>query len=195
MNADPNQHRKVYAKGFFDGVEAANRTMTPTRYQATLSGQTSVAKKVYEHVPALEAWTAIQISQALTRATKSQMDFKILQGCLKALRESGLIRETQRGMFQRVDVKEKLEEPLPRSEPAKSVVAPISPSAPMAAPTKTPIEILSEISARVVALNGELKKIASDIETAAIVIEEGMAENEENLGKLKQLQSILKSLT
>lgn len=193
MNADPNQHRKVYAKGFFDGLDAANRTMTPTRYQATLSGQTSVAKKVYEHVPALEAWTAIQISQALTRATKSQMDFKILQGCLKALRESGLIRETQRGMFQRVEVKEKVEEPMPEADTVK----PLPTAMPKAAVScaKTPIEILSEISQRVVALNSELKKIASDIETAAIVIEEGMAENEENLGKLKQLQSILKSLT
>ncbi|MFM0243797.1 hypothetical protein [Paraburkholderia sediminicola] len=123
------------------------------------------------------------------------MDFKILQGCINSLKDSALIRETSRGMFQRVEVKEKLEEPMPRTELAKSTIAPITDRTLATAPTKTPIEILSEISARVVALNGELKKIASDIETAAIVIEEGMAENEENLGKLKQLQSILKSLT
>lgn len=192
---DPRQgHRKIYAKGYFDGMAAAEGSMTPSRYQANLNGQTSVARKVFELVPIKEAWTALEIVAALNRATKSSMDFKVLQGCLNTLKESGLVREPKRGHFQRVEVKEKAEEKMVDFN-ARPIVTPRLPVSAPSVPAKTPIEILSEISGRLVGVNAEIKRIASDIETAALVIEEGMAANEENLGKLRQLQSILKSLS
>jgi len=63
----------------------------------------------------------------------------------------------------------------------------------------SPIEILGELSGEVVALadefGGRLKKLAARIEEAALTIEQEREANVENLGKLRQLQSILKSLT
>ena len=197
MESNHSDHRKVYAKGYFDGVAAAEGSMTPSRYQANLNGQTSVARKVFELVPIKEAWTPIEIVAALNRATKSSMDFKVLTGCLNTLKESGLVREPTRGHFQRVEVKEKEERMVDfNARPIVTPKSPVSAAAPAPAPAaKSPIEILSEISGRLVGVNAEIKRIASDIETAALVIEEGMAANEENLGKLRQLQSILKSLS
>lgn len=63
----------------------------------------------------------------------------------------------------------------------------------------SPIEILGELSGEVVALadefSGRLKKLAAKIEEAALTIEQEREANVENLGKLRQLQSILKSLS
>lgn len=64
---------------------------------------------------------------------------------------------------------------------------------------QSPIEILGELSDEVVALADEfgarLKKLAAKIEEAALTIEQEREANVENLGKLRQLQSILKSLS
>jgi len=187
MDEDRNRHRKVYAKGYFDGLEAGRTEMTPARFQSVFSGQSTVAKKIFEMVPIQEAWAPVQISSALTRVTKSTVDRRVLDGCLTALKDAGLIKEPRRGEFQRIEVREKEEAKVPKTEVATFVGT-------IASTPKSPIAILSTIAARLGAVNDEVKKIASDIETAALVIEEDMTENEENLGKLRQLQSILKSL-
>lgn len=82
---------------------------------------------------------------------------------------------------------------MPSPRPALTVTAPTPKT------EQSPIEILGELSGEVVALADEfgarLKKLAAKIEEAALTIEEEREANVENLGKLRQLQSILKSLS
>ena len=158
--------------------------MTPGKVEAKLRGQTAIAKKVFEMVPIQEAWSCNQILAALHRVTRSSMDYRIMQGCLVALKAAGLVNEPKGGLFQRSEIKERAEHKMGNATEVNKIEAPALGSS----AKKTPIELLSGIASH-------LRMIASDIETAAIVIEEGIAEKDENLGKLKQLQSILKSLT
>ncbi|MDW3683930.1 hypothetical protein RA280_19710 [Cupriavidus sp. CV2] len=158
--------------------------MTPGKAEAKLRGQSAIAKKVFEMVPIQEAWSCNQILAALHRVTRSSMDYQIMQGCLVALKAAGLVREPKGGLFQRAEIKEKAEDKMANvTEAGEAAVQASGRGA-----KKSAIEILSGIASH-------LRMIASDIETAAIVIDEGIAEKDENLGKLKQLQSLLKSLT
>ncbi|MCY0854320.1 hypothetical protein [Cupriavidus sp. D39] len=159
--------------------------MTPGKVEAKLRGQTTIAKKVFEMVPIQEAWSCNQILAALHRVTRSSMDYQIMQGCLVALKGAGLVREPKGGLFQRAEIKEKAEDKMAN---AADKAVEVAVQAAASGAKKSPIEILAGIASH-------LRMIASDIETAAIVIEEGIAEKDENLGKLKQLQSILKSLS
>ncbi|MEB2504620.1 hypothetical protein SB394_11925 [Burkholderia sp. BCCIQ04A] len=161
--------------------------MTPAKYLAALSGLSAIAKKVLEMVPIQEAWSRSEIAGHLLRVTKSSPDAAVIDGCLGRLKDSGLIREPSRGRYQRVEVRERevLKVPIQKSEEA--VNAPVEQSI-------LPIEILSKLAERARAVATELVMLASDIETAALTIEQGNAENAASLEKLRQFQSILKSL-
>ncbi|AMU14849.1 hypothetical protein [Burkholderia cenocepacia] len=161
--------------------------MTPAKYQAALSGLSAIAKKVLEMVPIQEAWSRSEIAGHLLRVTKSSPDAAVIDGCLGRLKDSGLIREASRGRYQRIEVRERevLKVPDQKAEKTTDVHAdrPIP-----------PIEILSRLAERARAVATELVMLASDIETAALTIEQGNAENVANLEKLRQFQSLLKSL-
>lgn len=159
--------------------------MTPQKMRSILDGQTSVAKKVYEVVPIQEAWPARKIYATLNEITRSTMDMRIFRGCLNALRESGLIRETTSEVYKKVEVKQKVEMEMLKL-PTKTV--PEIKAASPKATTADPIGLLSGLSSR-------LRGLADDIDGAAVAIADGMAESEANLNKLRQLQSILKSLS
>ncbi|RQV20645.1 hypothetical protein DF039_12455 [Burkholderia cenocepacia] len=161
--------------------------MTPAKYHAALSGLSAIAKKVLEMVPIQEAWSRSEIAGHLLRVTKSSPDAAVIDGCLGRLKDSGLIREASRGRYQRIEVRERevLKVPEQKSEEA---VAATEPQAIL------PIEILSQLAERTRGLATQIVMLASDIETAALTIEQGNAENAANLEKLRQLQSLLKSL-
>ncbi|HDR9093358.1 hypothetical protein QZM46_17600 [Burkholderia vietnamiensis] len=161
--------------------------MTPAKYQAALSGLSAIAKKVLEMVPIQEAWSRSEIAGHLLRVTKSSPDAAVIDGCLGRLKDSGLVREPSRGRYQRVEVREREVLKVPVQKPEEAVNAPVEQSI-------LPIEILSKLAERARSVATELVVLASDIETAALTIEQGNAENAASLEKLRQFQSILKSL-
>ncbi|VWD12513.1 MULTISPECIES: hypothetical protein [Burkholderia] len=161
--------------------------MTPAKYQAALSGLSAIAKKVLEMVPIQEAWSRSEIAGHLLRVTKSSPDTAVIDGCLGRLKDSGLIREASRGRYQRIEVREREVLKVPEQKSAETIAA--------TEPQEIlPIEILSQLAERTRALATQIVILASDIETAALTIEQGNAENAANLEKLRQLQSLLKSL-
>ncbi|HDR9358143.1 TPA: hypothetical protein QDB44_004039 [Burkholderia vietnamiensis] len=161
--------------------------MTPAKYQAALSGLSTIAKKVLDMVPIQEAWSRSEIAGHLLRVTKSSPDAAVIDGCLGRLKDSGLIREPSRGRYQRVEVREREVLKVPVQKPEEAGNAPVEQSI-------LPIEILSKLAERARTVATELVMLASDIETAALTIEQGNAENAASLEKLRQFQSILKSL-
>lgn len=161
--------------------------MTPAKYQSALTAQSAIAKKVLEMVPIQEAWSRNEIASNMRRITKSSPDVAVLDGCLARLKDAGLVRERQTGLYQRVEIREREIIQVPTAKPVGS-------SAPAVESVKSPIDILSSLSERARQLATSIVMLASDIETAALTIEQGSAESNANLEKLRQLQALLKSL-
>jgi len=161
--------------------------MTPAKYQSALNSQSAIAKKVLEMVPIQDAWSRSEIASHLRRVTKSSPDVAVLDGCLVRLKDAGLIRERQTGLYQRVEIRER--EVLHVATETK-----IEPKGITSASAKSPIDILASLAERARSLATSVVVLASDIETAALTIEQGNAESNANLDKLRQLQALLKSL-
>lgn len=189
--------------------------MTPAKYQSALNSQSAIAKKVLEMVPIQEAWSRNEIASNLRRVTKSSPDVAVLDGCLIRLKDAGLIRERQTGLYQRVEIREREVLHVATETKIKTQVAADGrtfiagmgigvdntggtvehcASASASMPAKSPIDILSALSERVRAAATSMLVLASDIETAALTIEQTNAESNANVDKLRQLQALLKSL-
>lgn len=150
--------------------------MTPDKQQQKLAGQTTIAQKVFQFTPVEEPWTPLQVASALSRATGSRIDMHILKGCLAALTDSGLARMTGNGLYQRVPVS-RPSTTTPKEQPTMITT---EPSAPVSA-----IDLLDGIAKR-------MRALATDIEAAALSIEEERAKDAVVIQKAQQLQALLK---
>lgn len=195
-------HRKVYAKGFYDGVKAAQvgittlgESMNHARKMSLVGGLSGIAKKVFDTVPLGEEWTAGQIGAEMHR-TGTAIDMKTLQGCLASLTNQKLIKEPDPGVFTRKEkpvAKPAAQEPEYFTKPKEATVLTIATSN-QAKAKAAPIDVLSDICQQIDVISAGLKKLKGDIEVAAITIEEQFAESEKRSEKLKQLQELLKNL-
>lgn len=163
--------------------------LSPSRQKALVNGLTSVARKVFDAVPISEAWTVQQIQTELNRVSSLGRDFHTVRGCLHSLTECGLITQPEKDTtFRRVA----LREPIP-NEVATPQVPRVSnhtkPQAPAtSAPAKkSPITILSDLAT-------QMRSLADEIEHAALEIEESFSASEADNAKLKQLQTLLRSI-
>ena len=160
--------------------------MTPAKLTIAMQGQTGIAKKVFECVPAQESWTEAQVIGALMAMTGSTPDARIVRGCLRDLADSGLIRKTDSSHWQRVRMKTKqeLKETVMASE---KKVCPID-----------PIEMLGGLATEVASLardfDSQLKRIATQIDDAALAIAQDRESSAGAAEKLRQLQALLKGL-
>jgi hypothetical protein len=169
-------------------------SMSQSRFDAIFSGQSSIAKKVYDAVPIVESWTAKKILSELSRQGITQ-DPRTITGCLDTLKRSGLIHEFMKGEFRREVIKElsaKAEvpaekEPAPASKPI--VVAP-----PPVEPEISAMDILGALAARAAHLSSMASDLSSDISDAAVEIQQRIETIDADTQKLRQLQSILKSI-
>ena len=157
--------------------------MTPEKQKQKLSGQTTIAQKIFQFVPIAEEWGAAQIGQTMTRACGSQTDPRTLLGCLGQLTESGLIRATSRGTFQRAPISQpSAPQPQKQEKEIKVMTAPVAQATPKA--TTSAIDLLASLAQK-------LRAVANDIDAAALAIEEGQTQNAVEAEKLKQLKALL----
>jgi len=174
------------------------------KFQGIYNGMTSICKKVYAAVPINEPWTPSQVLQEMFRAGSSS-DLRMVSGCLNTLVGSGVIVENPRGSFARVAVKpprtplrSALDESLPTPPATKEPIVPVN--LPLAASAQTPpepqsaIDKLARLSSRAVDIATALKQLASDIDSAAIEIEDQIAAKGEDAKKLTQLRELLKGI-
>lgn len=201
---DKHSHRKVYAKGYYDGLRDCgidpnkkDGSMNQGRLKSVINGLTGVSRRVYEAVPIAGPWTAAQIGTELFR-TSHRIDPKTIEGCLASLTSQKLIAEPQRGLFCKFSLKETPAEKV-TATPAVVQHEEVKMAAIQKADTeksseKSPIDILAEFGDRIKTAAVGLQKIASDIDAAAIAIEEQLEESEGKSVKLKQLQMLLKDL-
>ncbi|WP_124520111.1 MULTISPECIES: hypothetical protein [unclassified Burkholderia] len=161
--------------------------MTPAQREAIVRDLSTQARKVFEFVPGAAAWTSQQIMGCMYDTTKSRMELRAVAGCLASLVDAGIVKETSRGHFQRSKVSVSRPQPVADAgQPATPVVEPVAVS--------EPIDVLSGILGRLSRVAADIHAIASDLETAALRIDEQRENREREVGKLRQLQALLKEL-
>ena len=175
--------------------------MNKSRFDSIYEGLSTVAKKVYEAVPINDGWTPREIQLELSRTGAGvTRDIHVFKGCIESLVRSGIVSESRDGKLRRVKVAkpdvderppiESFQRQIQETPMAKQDTKPLT-----IVPKKlTPIERLAGLSARCSKLMEELRALASDIETAAIEIDEQTAAAEEGAKKLAQLQALLKGI-
>jgi hypothetical protein len=166
--------------------------LSEARFRQMLDMQTAVAQKVYAAVPIGEAWTHQQINGEMRRNGTSH-DLRVTAGCLNTLIRCGLIQERKSGHFIRAPIR-KPSPPAPQLPEIEEepIAMPATPPKPQQ--SQSAIDKLSGLAARVLDVAAAMQVIAADIENAALELEEQDSMNNQQLGKLKQLQTLLKSL-
>lgn len=192
-------HRKIYAKGFYDALRTLGMegtSMNQAKFESAHRGFSAQAKKIYDCIPISEAWSPSQIMQELHRRNISMSDMRVVMGCMNTMIDSGCIVESPKGMFSRAEIRQAkivktpvlvavktIEEP-----PMKPMLATSSPLVSTDKPQTTgPIERLSALAAR-------LRDLATDMETTALELAEQAEKNDTDTAKMRQLQALLKSL-
>ena len=164
-----------------------HRKMNNGRFQSIYNGLPQNLKKVYDVVPLQDSWGEVMILAELSRLGLSYSGEKSMVGVLNRLKEAGLIKETESGKFRKEEVTEKV------SKEAKAFSLTVGKKEVMVIKEpKTPMFILNDLAMQAVQLSNLCKKLASDIESAAINIDDHIAFTSKDSLKLKQLQDLLK---
>ncbi len=165
--------------------------MTPSRYKSLFNGLNGAAKNVYQAIPIEEQSEAAQVSSELRR-TSHMIDMKTIGGCIAGMVSNGLIVERMPGRYCRVVVREKRLISQWRRNKSKSSIKPAPGESKMqteAVPQTSAIEKLGKLSERANVIGTMLRTLASDIEKAAIEIDDQAAANEKENQRLQEPSS------
>ncbi len=179
--------------------------MNQARLSSLLHGLSGIALKVYEAVPITEIWTKKQITAELIRSGV-HTDMRTIEGCLAKLVDKKLIRErgiggASGGAFTREAPpapRQAAEKPAEASRPVMhlaSVNKNVEKAIEMPdTEEKTPIEIIEGLTSYVDSALKSLQSLRSELDAAAVSIEDMFIASEQRNEKLKQLQTLLKSI-
>lgn len=166
--------------------------MNESRQQQILAGQSSIAQKVFTLVPIQAAWSTHEIHGAAITAKATGASPYAIRRALGELKEAGLIREPVGGKFQRDAATPKTIKEQAVTQVAKQAVVSIKKS-------EGALDVLASLSGEVVILADDfskrMKALASRIEEVALSVEAERESNAAAVGKLKQLQELLKGIS
>lgn len=166
--------------------------MNESRQQQILAGQSSIAQKVFTLVPIQAAWSNHEIHGAALTAKATGASPYAIRRALGELKEAGLIREPVGGKFQRDAATPKTIKEQAVTQVAKQSVVSIKKS-------EGALDVLASLSGEVVSLADDfskrMKALASRIEEVALSVEAERETNAAAVGKLKQLQELLKGIS
>lgn len=166
--------------------------MNESRQQQILAGQSSIAQKVFTLVPIQAAWSNHEIHGAALTAKATGASPYAIRRALGELKEAGLIREPVGGKFQRDAATPKTIKEQAVTQVAKQAVVSINKS-------EGALDVLASLSGEVVSLADDfskrMKALASRIEEVALSVEAERETNAAAVGKLKQLQELLKGIS
>ena len=166
--------------------------MNEARQQQILAGQSSIAQKVFTLVPIQAAWSNHEIHGAALTAKATGASPYAIRRALGELKEAGLIREPVGGKFQRDAATPKTLKEQAVNQVAKQAVVSIKKS-------EGALDVLASLSGEVVSLADDfskrMKALASRIEEVALSVEAERETNAAAVGKVKQLQELLKGIS
>lgn len=173
-------------------------SMTRHQHDQTLASLSSSIQKVYEAIPSADWWTAPQIAAELFRQGIRQ-DTNRIAGGINTLVDAGLA--LARGKkFQRAYTFPLVEAPKQPKQLVPPAIAPSPPKPepkPMAeAPSKTPAAAApSDPLTRMLQHADYLRRLADDIELAAMEAQQQVADAQKKGRQFEQLQTLLKEVT
>lgn len=166
--------------------------MNESRQQQILAGQSSIAQKVFTLVPIQAAWSNHEIHGAAITAKATGASPYAIRRALGELKEAGLIREPVGGKFQRDAATHKTIKEQAVTQVAKQTVVSIK-------KPEGALDVLASLSGEVVSLTDDfskrMKALAARIEEVALSVEAERETNAAAVGKLKQLQELLKGIS
>lgn len=157
-----------------------------TRFNSVVNGLNSIARKVFDVVPIESYWGVSRIQQELFR-TGSNQTKSIVEGSLKALVGNGLIIESN-GLFSRVKITKREQKAVPDKKTIQKE------EKIMETVKSNPFDAVREIAIKFMDAAKQINNLATEIDARLTDVEKHIAENDLDTAKLKQLQSILKSL-
>lgn len=153
--------------------------MQHDRAQNILSGQTALAKRVFEAVPMQAFWSVQEISTEMTRLGGHNLSKGEITGCLRCLVDAGLINETASLTF-RSNVKP--------PKPVLKEVAPVTaPAMKAAKPKLTLMEQLFDVAT-------SLRTAAEQIDALALEVDSTIVEAGKGDERFRQMQATLRGL-
>lgn len=164
--------------------------MNESRFNAIYRGLPTQAKKIFDAMPPKVGVGIVKLMTELRSRHPSMCDYQGVMSCMQALLSSGLVTEKVRGEFVRVAVAPK-EQP---ERPATNIQPTLMPKAKQPEPqmpkdtTQSPIDRLGAIASR-------LREITKDVEDAALEMAAQAEKDGLETAKLRQLQTLLKSLS
>ena len=163
--------------------------MNESRQQKMLAGQSSIAQKVFGHVPIQSCWSARDIQGAVLNAKTSTASAYAIRRALGELKDAGLIREPIGGKFQRDAATPKSKKEQAVTQAAKQAVVSFK-------KTEGALDVLAVLSGEVVSLSDEfskrMKALAVRIEEVALSVEAERESNAEAIVKARRLQEALR---
>lgn len=171
--------------------------LSQKRFNAVYNSLNGAAKKVYAAVPIAERWSVPQVLGELQRRGMSH-EYRVVQACLALLVDHGLAKEPVRGQFIREPVRlatDLSERDVPLEEPMQQTVTTLKPDlCTKADPKQSPIDHLGMLAARVAGLGDVLKDLSREINDTVLELQEQLEGTAADTEKLRQLQTLLKSL-
>lgn len=160
--------------------------MTPAKYKAALDSINTVARKVFDHVPIKDSWPVNRIIAEMVSAGVTRVDLRTAEGCIARLKDAGLVKETDRGLFQRV---------VPRERETISLADVTAPAiAASVAVVASPTLALGDLAATLRARATDLNALADQIDTAALCVEERIEAADQRFAKLREFSAFLKDI-
>jgi hypothetical protein len=209
--------QRIYARGRFDGLRLAGidqpeNFMRLRKLADAEASLNTIAHKVLEVVPKLEAWPLHRIGAELQRLGCAP-GMPVIEGSIRHCLELGLVREAAAGMWQRVTVPKpvtRVAGPRPTDNPDRPA-DPDNPDHPdkhdnpdNVHPLRVaderiraadPLERLAIVADVVRSVSASLAALADTIDDTALEYAERMQRNDANSGKLKQLRDLLAELS
>jgi len=151
--------------------------MQHERAQNILSGQTNLARKVFDAVPRQEFWDVNQISAEMYRKAHHNSSKAEITGCLRTLVDAGLINETASLTFRstvkppKPDAPEKVMQPKAKPEPAQPSL----------------MEKFFDVATA-------LREAAEKVESLAMEMDTAMKDAGKGDERVKQMQAALRTL-
>lgn len=183
--------QRTYGRGVFDGLKLAGVSnpedvMNNARMKALENGLNGLAKKVYAVIPIQTAIAMHEIIRLLS--AHGRPEYRVVQGCIGALIEKGLVYGVGEDRFQRVAPK------VAQAPHAPDVSEDEGPR--VAAPSSevNPLERLAAIEGRFRVLIADLTALTGELGTAAIEVEGYIQRVKNDNAKVAQLKELLKSL-
>lgn len=189
VSPEESKRRAAYGRGLRDGlkmlgVSNLGEAMNAAKFERKVQELTTTARKVFDVIPANDAWGREKIISECFRVGH-HIQKNIVDGCIAALKEDGLVKEPRPGQFTRAkhsDYQPPAEPPQQESVTAKS-------------PVQSQHESRSEkqdLLSRIANLSSQLRATANDLDSVALEVAETIQSAAKDSEKFRQLQALLK---